>query len=210
MTPTFIKSNAAAQLTMAVEVMDEQGTLQTRQIACERPLTVYLNWKEIVTLMTLGARPEALVLGYLKNQGFIEDISAIESVIVDWESEAAAVVSSQQAADLDQSLEKKTVTSGCGQGTMYGSVMKKLEGVVLAAPELKQSTLYALLKALSAHNETYKMAGAVHGCAICRGAEILSFVEDVGRHNAVDTLAGAARLATTRSSTPQGGSPRRW
>ena len=73
---------------------------------------------------------------------------------------------------------------------MYGSVMKKLEGVVLAAPELKQSTLYALLKALSAHNETYKMAGAVHGCAICRGSEILSFVEDVGRHNAVDTLAG--------------------
>ena len=111
-------------------------------------------------------------------------------MIVDWESEAAAVVSSQQAADLDKSLEKKTVTSGCGQGTMYGSVMKKLEGVVLAAPELKQSTLYALLKALSAHNETYKMAGAVHGCAICRGAEILSFVEDVGRHNAVDTLAG--------------------
>jgi FdhD protein len=111
-------------------------------------------------------------------------------VIVDWESEAAAVVSSQQAADLDKALEKKTVTSGCGQGTMYGSVMKKLEGVVLAAPELKQSTLYALLKALSAHNETYKMAGAVHGCAICRGSEILSFVEDVGRHNAVDTLAG--------------------
>ena len=106
MTPTFIKSNAAAQLTMAVEVMDEQGTMNTRQIACERPLTVYLNWKEIVTLMTLGARPEALVLGYLKNQGFIEDIAAIESVIVDWESEAAAVVSSQQAADLDQALAK--------------------------------------------------------------------------------------------------------
>ncbi len=195
MTPTFIKSNAAAQLTMAVEVMNEQGELQTQQIACERPLTVYLNWKEIVTLMTLGARPEALVLGYLKNQGFIEDISAIESVIVDWDSEAAAVVSSQQAEDLDKSLEKKTVTSGCGQGTMYGSVMKKLEGVVLPAPELKQSTLYALLKALSAHNETYKMAGAVHGCALCRGAEILSFVEDVGRHNAVDTLAGELWMA---------------
>ena len=104
MTPTFIKSNAAAQLTMAVEVMDEQGTLQTRQIACERPLTVYLNWKEIVTLMTLGARPEALVLGYLKNQGFIEDIAAIESVIVDWESEAAAVVSSQAEDDFDLGL----------------------------------------------------------------------------------------------------------
>lgn len=190
MTPTFIKSNAAASLTMQVEVMDEQGALHSQQIACERPLTVYLNWKEIVTLMTLGARPEALVLGYLKNQGFIEDLSAIESVIVDWESEAAAVVSRQQAADLDEALEKKTVTSGCGQGTMYGSVMKKLEGVRLPAPRLKQSTVYALLKALSAHNETYKLAGAVHGCAIARGSEILSFVEDVGRHNAVDTLAG--------------------
>lgn len=190
MTPTFIKSNAATSLTMQVEVMDEQGVLHSQQIACERPLTVYLNWKEIVTLMTLGARPEALVLGYLKNQGFIEDLSAIESVIVDWESEAAAVVSRQQAADLDEALEKKTVTSGCGQGTMYGSVMKKLEGVRLPAPRLKQSTVYALLKALSAHNETYKLAGAVHGCAIARGSEILSFVEDVGRHNAVDTLAG--------------------
>ncbi|WP_368165922.1 formate dehydrogenase accessory sulfurtransferase FdhD [Aeromonas sp. R9-1] len=195
MTPTFIKSNAAARLTMAVEIIDEQGECHTQHIACERPLTVYLNWKEVVTLMTLGARPEALVLGYLKNQGFIRDLGAIESLIVDWESEAAALVTAEATGGIDKALEKKTVTSGCGQGTMYGSVMKQLEGVVLAQPRVRQSTLYGLLKSLSAHNDTYKMAGAVHGCALCRGTEIVSFVEDVGRHNAVDTLAGELWLS---------------
>ncbi|MFM5462923.1 formate dehydrogenase accessory sulfurtransferase FdhD [Aeromonas simiae] len=193
--PPFIKRSNPVELTMTVEVMDEQGQRNTQQIACERPLTVYLNWKEVVTLMTLGARPEALVLGYLKNQGFIRDLAAIDSLIVDWESEAAALITREETCDIDQALEKKTVTSGCGQGTMYGSVMKQLEGVRLVQGQVRQSTLYALLKALSAYNDTYKQAGAVHGCALCRGAQILSFVEDVGRHNAVDTLAGELWLS---------------
>ncbi|EAR54846.1 Putative formate dehydrogenase accessory protein [Photobacterium sp. SKA34] len=170
--------------------MDEYGDLQTKEIACEHPLTVYLNWIEIVTLMTLGERPSALVLGYLKNQGFIEDIDAIESVIIDWDTNSAAVITRESTHGLEKKLEKKTVTSGCGQGTMFGNVMKKLENVTLPQVQIKQSMLYRLLEALTHHNETYKAAGAVHGCAVCRNTKILSFVEDVGRHNAVNTLAG--------------------
>ncbi|PSW54689.1 formate dehydrogenase accessory sulfurtransferase FdhD [Photobacterium leiognathi] len=188
--PKIIKTKSAVKQTMSVEIMDEYGDLQTKEIACEHPLTVYLNWIEIVTLMTLGERPSALVLGYLKNQGFIEDIDAIESLIIDWDTNSAAVITRENTDGLEKKLEKKTVTSGCGQGTMYGNVMKKLENVILPQVKVKQSMLYGLLEALTHHNETYKAAGAVHGCAICRGTEILSFVEDVGRHNAVDTLAG--------------------
>ncbi|WP_423807121.1 formate dehydrogenase accessory sulfurtransferase FdhD [Photobacterium damselae] len=188
--PKIIKTNSSVKQTFTVDIMDEYGDMQTKEIACEHPLTVYLNWIEIVTLMTLGERPSALVLGYLKNQGFIEDIDAIESVIIDWDTNSAAVITKENTDGVSKTLEKKTVTSGCGQGTMYGNVMKKLEGVTLLQPQISQAKLYQLLEALTHHNETYKAAGAVHGCAVCKDTEILSFVEDVGRHNAVDTLAG--------------------
>ncbi len=188
--PKIIKTNSSVKQTFTVDIMDEYGDMQTKEIACEHPLTVYLNWIEIVTLMTLGERPSALVLGYLKNQGFIEDINAIESVIIDWDTNSAAVITKENTDGVSKTLKKKTVTSGCGQGTMYGNVMKKLEGVTLPQPQISQAKLYQLLEALTHHNETYKAAGAVHGCAVCKDTEILSFVEDVGRHNAVDTLAG--------------------
>ncbi|HIF9261480.1 TPA: formate dehydrogenase accessory sulfurtransferase FdhD [Photobacterium damselae] len=188
--PKIIKTNSSVKQTFTVDIMDEYGDMQTKEIACEHPLTVYLNWIEIVTLMTLGERPSALVLGYLKNQGFIDDINAIESVIIDWDTNSAAVITKENTDGVSKTLEKKTVTSGCGQGTMYGNVMKKLEGVTLPQPQISQAKLYQLLEALTHHNETYKAAGAVHGCAVCKDTEILSFVEDVGRHNAVDTLAG--------------------
>ncbi|BAX52872.1 formate dehydrogenase accessory sulfurtransferase FdhD [Photobacterium damselae subsp. piscicida] len=188
--PKIIKTNSSVKQTFTVDIMDEYGDMQTKEIACEHPLTVYLNWIEIVTLMTLGERPSALVLGYLKNQGFIEDINAIESVIIDWDTNSAAVITKENTDGVSKTLEKKTVTSGCGQGTMYGNVMKKLEGVTLPQPQISQAKLYQLLEALTHHNETYKAAGAVHGCAVCKDTGILSFVEDVGRHNAVDTLAG--------------------
>ncbi|MFC1503117.1 formate dehydrogenase accessory sulfurtransferase FdhD [Pseudomonadota bacterium] len=188
--PKIIKTKSAVNQTMTVDVMDEYGDMMTKEIACEHPLTVYLNWIEVVTLMTLGERPAALVLGYLKNQGFIEDIDAIESVIIDWETNSAAVITKENTAGMEKKLGKKTVTSGCGQGTMFGNVMKKLEGVTLPQPTIPQSKLYGLLESLTHQNETYKAAGAVHGCAVCKDTNILSFVEDVGRHNAVDTLAG--------------------
>ncbi|WP_417881210.1 formate dehydrogenase accessory sulfurtransferase FdhD [Vibrio sp.] len=188
--PSIIKSGSTPVQTETVEVFDEYGERLTKEIACERPLTVLLNWKEIVTLMTLGSRPESLVLGYLKNQGFLHDPKAIESVIIDWETQSAAIVTNENTDHLDKALEKKTVTSGCGQGTMYGNVMAQLENYQVPQVVLKQSDIYTTFEALTHFNETYKKAGAVHGCAVCRGSEILSFVEDVGRHNAVDTLAG--------------------
>ncbi|MFA0567039.1 formate dehydrogenase accessory sulfurtransferase FdhD [Vibrio gallaecicus] len=188
--PNIIKTSENPFQTIEVEVFDEYGERLTKQIACERPLTVMLNWKEIVTLMTLGSRPEALVLGYLKNQSFLSDPEAVESIIIDWETNSAAVITKEDTSQLEKALKKKTVTSGCGQGTMYGNVMQQLENYQVPQSPIKQSEIYIALEALTHYNDTYKKAGAVHGCAVCKGDQVLSFVEDVGRHNAVDTLAG--------------------
>ncbi|TKF79224.1 formate dehydrogenase accessory sulfurtransferase FdhD [Vibrio kanaloae] len=188
--PNIIKTSENPLQTIEVEVFDEYGEKLTKQIACERPLTVMLNWKEIVTLMTLGSRPEALVLGYLKNQSFLSDPDAVESIIIDWETSSAAVITKEDTSQLEQALKKKTVTSGCGQGTMFGNVMKQLENYQVPQTKIKQSEIYTALEALTHYNDTYKKAGAVHGCAVCKDDQVLSFVEDVGRHNAVDTLAG--------------------
>ncbi|UOE79636.1 formate dehydrogenase accessory sulfurtransferase FdhD [Vibrio splendidus] len=188
--PNIIKTSENPLQTIEVEVFDEYGEKLTKQIACERPLTVMLNWKEIVTLMTLGSRPESLVLGYLKNQSFLSDPEAVESIIIDWETSSAAVITNEDTSQLEQALKKKTVTSGCGQGTMFGNVMKQLEDYQVPQTKIKQSEIYTALEALTHYNDTYKKAGAVHGCAVCKDDKVLSFVEDVGRHNAVDTLAG--------------------
>ena len=179
-----------------VEAVDEQGESRELSIAGESPLTIYLNAREIVTLMTLGTRPELLTLGYLRNQGFIDDIRQIKAVQVDWEVEAVAVVThGDTIADLDERLAHRTITTGCGQGTVFGNLMEEIEEARLPVQRLLQSDLYALLDNLRACNEVYKNAGAVHGCALCRGTEVLSFVEDVGRHNAVDALAGEMLLS---------------
>ncbi|MGS0828054.1 formate dehydrogenase accessory sulfurtransferase FdhD [Shewanella sp. 0m-8] len=188
--PKLIKTNTEVPLTIAVTAINENGEKVDKFIACERPLTVYLNWQPIVTLMTLGARTEALSLGYLKNQGFISDINKLESVIVDWDVNSAAIITSEKIENLDEKLSEKTVTTGCGQGTVYGDFMTGLDDIKLPTPQLKQSMIYSLLKNISAYNETYKNAGAVHGCGLCQEDQIVGFVEDVGRHNAVDTLAG--------------------
>ncbi|MEZ8446055.1 formate dehydrogenase accessory sulfurtransferase FdhD [Vibrio splendidus] len=188
--PNIIKTSENPLQTIEVEVFDEYGEKLTKQIACERPLTVMLNWKEIVTLMTLGSRPESLVLGYLKNQSFLSDPEAVESIIIDWETSSAAVITNEDTSQLEQALKKKTVTSGCGQGTMFGNVMKQLEDYQVPQTKIKQSEIYTALEALTHYNDTYKKAGAVHGCAVCKDDKVLSFVEDIGRHNAVDTLAG--------------------
>lgn len=193
--PNIIKTTENPKQTIEVDVYDEYGEKLLKQIACERPLTVMLNWQEVVTLMTLGSRPESLVLGYLKNQGFMTDPNAIESIIIDWQTHSAAVVTRENIEGVKQALKKKTVTSGCGQGTMYGNVMKQLEGYQVPQVAIKQSDIYATLEALTQYNDTYKKAGAVHGCAVCKSNQVYSFVEDVGRHNAVDTLAGEMWLA---------------
>ncbi len=188
--PHLIKTQANPSPTVEIDVLDEFGERLTKHIACERPLTILLNWKEVVTLMTLGSQPESLVLGYLKNQGFISDITDIESLIIDWQTQSAVLVTRENVEHIESAMQKKTVTSGCGQGTMYGNVMASLEGYQVPQIHYKQSDIYRALEALSHYNQTYKKAGAVHGCAICQADQVLSFVEDVGRHNAVDTLAG--------------------
>ncbi len=176
----------------SIEVVahDEFGKQREGYIAAERALTIYLDKREVLTLMTLGSQPELLVLGWLKNQNLLSDISDVESVHIAWDVEAAAIKTRTGVSELDKKLEHKTVTTGCGQGTMFGSLMDRLSQINLAVPAIQQSQIYALLKSLSAHNDVYRKAGAVHGCALCQGNEILSFVEDVGRHNAVDTIAG--------------------
>ncbi len=183
-------TDAGLAFSSTVDVVDEQG--QTRQIDLvgERALTLYVDKQEIVTLMTMGTHPELLTLGYLKNQGFFEDISEIKAVQVDWETEAVAVVTHGQAQDFSAQLAQRTVTTGCGQGTVFGRLMDKLKNIKIPKTRIQQSVIYQLLDALRNHNEVYKKAGAVHGCALCNGSEIEFFVEDVGRHNAVDAIAG--------------------
>lgn len=190
-------SAASLEPASAVTATDEYGNVRQLRIAGECALTLYLDRYELVTLMTLGQQPEWLALGYLKNQGLIEDYREIRSVQVDWETEAAAVSTSRDE-DWRQRLQKRTVTTGCGQGTVYGDLRQRLARTRLRpARPLRQSEIYALLRQLASHNQVYRAAGAVHGCALCRGEEVLIFAEDVGRHNAVDIIAGKMWLEET-------------
>lgn len=181
--------------THPVTAVDEYGQNRNVEIAGERPLTLYLDKREIVTLMTLGSHPEALAIGYLRNQQLVEDIRQIRAVQVDWDVAAAVVTTHAGNAGESARLDRRTVTTGCGQGTVFGDMMVKLERLQLPRREFRQSDLYRLLSNISDHNEVYQQAGAVHGCALCRDTEVLYFVEDVGRHNAVDAIAGLMWLA---------------
>ena len=183
-------SRARLPATTEISIVDEYGDARQQAIAAERALTVYLNKREIVTLMTLGDDPEALVVGYLRNQGLLNAAADLEAVQVDWEVEAAVVITRHLPEDLEARLSTRTVTTGCGQGTVFGKLLDQTALTALPDTPLAQSTLYQLLQNLNAYNETYRSAGAVHGCALCQQTDVLDFVEDVGRHNAVDTLAG--------------------
>lgn len=174
----------------SLEVSDEFGELRQVQVAGERPLTLYLNKREIVTLMTLGGHPELLALGYLRNQRLIRDLADVRAVQADWETDSVVVTTRDLARSLEEKLGRRTITTGCGQGTVFGDLMEDLEQIRLPAVTVRQSTLYGLLQSLAARNEVYRSAGAVHGCALCRDTEVEFFVEDVGRHNAVDAIAG--------------------
>jgi len=175
---------------VSVNAVDEYGESRAGHIASERALTVYLDKREVLTLMTMGTQPELLVLGWLRNQRLIPSIEKIKAIQVDWETESAAVTTYGGIEELDTKLGRKTVTTGCGQGTVFGSLMDDLDKIHLPKVKLKQSLIYALLHALNNYNEIYRRAGGVHGCALCQGIEVQRFVEDVGRHNAVDAIAG--------------------
>lgn len=191
---------ARAPLTRTVDVLDEFGRRNQIAIPAERPLTVFVDKRELVTLMTLGAEPELLVLGYLRNQRLVADVRDIESVTVDWDVGSAAVRTRAGIEDFDRKTAKRVVTTGCGQGTVFGSLMGELDAVSLPstdAARISQRGLYALLEAMRKQESTYKSAGSVHGCALFTlggpardEARLEVFIEDVGRHNAIDTIAG--------------------
>ncbi|MCG6953254.1 MAG: formate dehydrogenase accessory sulfurtransferase FdhD [Betaproteobacteria bacterium] len=189
-------TDAAKPATFEVEAYNERGEMVPTAIAGEHPLTLYLDKREIVTLMTLGHAPEALALGYLRNQGLVPSIEAIAAVQVDWETESVAVTTRKRVKGLRARMKKRTVTSGCGQGTMFGNLMEEIEAIRLRDDvRLSDAQLFDLIEKVRRHETIYKQSGAVHGCALARttgpaSSEILMFVEDVGRHNAVDAIAG--------------------
>jgi FdhD protein len=188
-------TDAARPATFDVEAINERGEMVPVSIAGEHPLTLYLDKREIVTLMTLGHAPEALTIGYLRNQRLVDSLDEIASVQVDWETDSAAVTTRKKISTLKRT-KKRTVTSGCGQGTMFGDLMAEIDQVTLREDvRLADAQLFDLVEKVRRYETIYKQAGAVHGCALARStgpasAEILMFIEDVGRHNAVDAIAG--------------------
>jgi FdhD protein len=184
-------TQAGLKATASVVACNEYNQPVEGEIAVERALTIYLDKREIVTLMTLGNHPELLILGWLRNQRMIDDLEAIKAIQVDWETESVAIVTRDGIDKLDEKLGRKTVTTGCGQGTVFGDLMESIEQISMRQPRLRQSSIYALLQSLNDYNEIYRNAGAVHGCALCSEEfGIEQFIEDVGRHNAVDAIAG--------------------
>ncbi len=186
---------ASAPLTERITARDEFGAERAISIPAERSLTVFVDKRELVTLMTLGAAPELLVLGYLRNQRLVDHAHDIDSITVDWAVNAAAVKTRAGIERFDEKTARRVVTTGCGQGTVFGDLMGNLDKVNLPPPgelsaRLSQAALYSLLDAVRLQESTYKSAGSVHGCALFRQSEMLLFVEDVGRHNAIDTIAG--------------------
>ncbi len=189
-------SRSSCPLTFEVDALNENGESLATPIAGEHPLTLYVDKREIVTLMTLGQAPEALAIGYLRNQRLVGSIEEIAAVQVDWETASVAVTTRKAIRGLREKMKKRTVTTGCGQGTVFGDLMEEVDAIRLREDvTLTEETLYGLLDAVRRYETIYKSAGAVHGCALAHGAEILMFVEDVGRHNAVDAIAGQMWLA---------------
>ena len=195
---------ARAPLTSEIDAVNEDGEVQKVSIPAERALTVYVDKRELVTLMTLGANPELLVLGYLRNQRLVRAVEDIESVTVDWEVGAAAVKTRHGIDNIEEKTARRVVTTGCGQGSVFGGLMDEVDQIVLpAGAGITQSQLYGLVNTIRLKETTYKSAGSVHACALFSTAsgepEMLLFVEDVGRHNAIDTIAGWMSMQETRS-----------
>jgi FdhD protein len=199
--PIIQMSSASVPLVHEVEVLDEAGRKKLTHIPGERSLTIYLDKREVVTLMTLGSAPEALVLGYLRNQRLVESPDDIESIQVDWETDSAAVKTRRSTVDIDALTSKRVVTTGCGQGTMFGGLMEEISAIALPdGPTLSQEAIIALVDSIRVHDSIYKRSGSVHACAVFErvgddGVKLLHFIEDVGRHNAVDSISGLMWLA---------------
>jgi len=185
-------TNSALDPSYAISATDEFGETRDVSIPGELPLTLKVDGMEVVTLMTLGTEPEALALGYIRNQKLIENIEDIASVSVDWDREVAEVEThaGKGISDWQEKMKRRIVTSGCGQGTIFSCTVDKLYEVSLQPPQLLQSKIYQLIKNVGQLNDVYRVAGAVHGCGLCNATESLMHIEDVGRHNAADAIAG--------------------
>ncbi|HEY8048105.1 MAG TPA: formate dehydrogenase accessory sulfurtransferase FdhD [Ramlibacter sp.] len=183
-------TSAQAPLTREVETVNERGERGVTSIPAERPLTIYVDRRELVTLMTLGAHPEWLVLGYLRNQRLVQSLDEVASITVDWDVDAAAVKTRRGIAKFKERTARRVVTTGCGQGSMFGNLMDEVDSIALPEARITQAQLYGIVNAIRLQESTYKSAGSVHGCALFEGEDMKLFVEDVGRHNAIDTIAG--------------------
>jgi FdhD protein len=215
-------TQAQSPLTCEVDAVNEYGEVHKVAIPAERALTVYVDKRELVTLMTLGAHPELLVLGYLRNQRLVKDVADIESITVDWDVGAAAVKTRHGIEDIEEKTSRRVVTTGCGQGSVFGGLMDEVDEIELpAGARISQGQLYALVNTIRLKETTYKSAGSVHACALfamtAGDPEMLLFVEDVGRHNAIDTIAGwmsmqdvAPTLVASRTALPPEGALRLW
>jgi FdhD protein len=183
-------TQARAPLTFETTAVNEFGQATTISIPAERALTVYVDKRELVTLMTLGAHPELLVLGFLRNQRLVNSVDEVESITVDWSVGAAAVKTRHGIADIEAKTAKRVVTTGCGQGSVFGDLMADIDNIQLPDASISQTQLYGIVNAIRLKESTYKSAGSVHACALFQAENLLMFVEDVGRHNAIDTIAG--------------------
>ena len=185
-------SNESLMPAHAVAAVNEFGESVEAHIPGELPLTIRVDGMEVVTLMTLGTQPEALTLGYIRNQKLIDDVALIRSVIVDWDRELVDVTTHAGTgiADWQEKMKRRIVTSGCGQGTIFSCTVDKLYEVQLQPPSLRQSEIYTLIRNVSQLNDVYRVSGAVHGCGLCTATESIMHIEDVGRHNAADAIAG--------------------
>ncbi|MDE0388083.1 MAG: formate dehydrogenase accessory sulfurtransferase FdhD [Rhodospirillales bacterium] len=178
------------RLTRLLDGVDQDGAAIEARVVEERPLTLFLNGQEIVTVMTIRDYPEYLALGYLLNQNMLRHDDEVTGIDYDEDIETV-VVRTERATDFEETLRKKTLTSGCAQGTVFGDLMERFEATVLD-PEarLKTSWLYALSRAINMQPSLYLAAGAIHGCVLCEEGRPLIYMEDVGRHNAIDKIAG--------------------
>jgi FdhD protein len=183
-------THAGLSPTHPVTAVDEYNTPRQVEVPGESPLTLYVDGREIVTLMTIGAHPEALALGYLRNQRFVDRLEQIKSVRVDHHTESVQVTTRGGIEGWDEKLKRRTVTTGCGQGTVFSCTLDNLYTIRLPAVSIHQSVIYELLNNISDHNTIYRRSGAVHGCALCEGTDSLMYTEDVGRHNAADAISG--------------------
>lgn len=178
------------RLTQPVEGLDQSGARVSASVVVERPLTLFLNGQEIVTNMTIGDYPDYLAVGYLLNQNMLRADDEITTIDYDEELETV-VVRTARETNFEEKLKKKTRTSGCAQGTVFGDLMEKFEDVRLDGDAvLKTSWLYNLTKTINTMDSLYLEAGAIHGCVLCSRDKLLIYMEDVGRHNAVDKIAG--------------------